>query len=107
MDNRHDPLSVLVAISGDRQTEELREYRNEEGLDSVVPGDQFEANPNKRLKLLEILGYLEVSEMHVEVLDPISYWSNRLYSVDDIPVPPVRMYSVVRDIPPCFVYSLL
>jgi len=107
VDNRHDPLSVLVAISGDRQTEELREYRNEEGLDCTVPGDQFEANPNRRLKLLEMLGYLEVSEIQVEILDPLSYWSNRLYSVDDIPIPPVRMYSVVRDIPPCFVYSLL
>jgi hypothetical protein len=107
IDNRHDPLQVLIAISGDRQTEELHEFRNEEGLECVSVGDTFEANPNKRLRLLTMLGYLEYEDVYVEILDPLAYWSRRLYVVDAEPIPVVRAYSVVKDIPPCFVYSLL
>lgn len=105
LDNPYDPLSVLIFISNPLPVDQKFEYLEETGELFSEEGDVFEANPDKRLKLLAVLGYLDVEDVMQTVVDPYDYWCRKLFVPRNLMIPPVRRYTVKKDIPHFFVFS--
>jgi len=71
--------------------------------------DEFEGNSTKRLKLLEMLGYVTKEEIYVEADSMTEVGLIEAYYDDSIAdeflSPPVYLYHIAKDIPWYFMYS--
>jgi len=85
-----------------------REVLVDVSLQYESAGEVFQNNSSKRLKMLEMLGYVTKEEVKVEISD---YERMKALEavLDDVPFgydPVVYQYTVVRDIPFFFMYSV-
>jgi hypothetical protein len=99
-----DPILVYALFTPRSCSFQVREYRPVGAFDLHRCGDSYVGNVDKRLALLEKLGYLEKEDVLID-LDPydVPYeFYTRLVTLPS--APDVYTFRVLRDIPEVFLY---
>jgi len=105
----HDPLFILsLYYSPDLDTVPVWEVRNsdEVEMECYKEGDQWIGNNSRRLKLLEMLGYVKKEEMMRRLettAEKTAYWFWR-FDTDREHLPSVYLFEISQTIPQAFRY---
>jgi hypothetical protein len=109
-DSLHPVKAILLYFAPPIVRVEKREVMVDVSLQYERAGDEFRGNSTKRLKLLEMLGYVEKEEVFEDITDV-----DRLAFLEDLLLddssydncdPVVYHYTIVREIPYHFMYHI-
>jgi len=104
-DDYYSPLRMLVTYFGDFSHESpLLDIRDLDIHKLTDVGDSVECNSDGRLRLLERLGYLEKRTVFAKIPDLYEYWTLRLDD-DNLFIPGVYRYTVLKDIPRNMIFA--